>query len=223
MKKITLLAFFLIACLSNDFGQGLITCNSITNKIKFSDVKLINENVFSDKKTSFNKLMRRDIKKINGIIDIIAKNGKHVKFYDKRKNSDDPDQHVYEYMGLMPKINVYLIKEMEYEWTNYIVINPNDGVYIKLWGMPYVSPDGTKLLSSAANLVFQPMPNGVQIISVKQGVFKCLVEYTADGWEPSAAAWKDNTSIYIKKRVPYVLTNTKKDIISYAIMTFVSK
>ena len=218
MSKVLLAFCFMFIYIYNVFGQVFISCKKPLNNSDFIEIKEIDKNAFLDKQHEAYRVMKTNVKKIGKSLIIVSKTRGKIIFTDKIKDIDDVDQKIYEYIGMISGLNLHIIREKEYEWSNYIIVSANNGKCVRLWNMPIVSPDGKKLLAYSANLIYDPMPNGIQIVSIERGVLNCVSEYTTESWEPSAVAWRDNESVYIKKRVPAVLNDKKRDVISYSVM-----
>lgn len=200
-------------------SQNITSCKSGEKNIKITDLTSLNLFGVINKKSTMDFDKGVILKKNKKISIPVADTKKSViNFIDKKNGDDDPKNVSYTYVGVYKKYNLHIVKEVGYETEDYILVNGNSGKCVKLWGVPHLSPDGSKILSYAANIDYDPMPNGIQIIELQGNLFRCMVVYYADDWEPSAVVWKDDKTLYLEKTFPSILSSTKQKKVKYSLV-----
>jgi hypothetical protein len=135
---------------------------------------------------------------------------------DSLSKSDNVDQVTYTYVGFLKEVGFYIIIAQYNETGEYLLINCKTGSKTKVWGLPKLSPNQKRIVSSSNAIGYDVMPNGIQMWEVSQnGELKLEWEYQHTAWAPDDIAWANDSSIYVTKRIPDFLSSTKKEETSY--------
>jgi len=175
------------------------------------------------KKLNFNSSMA-DLKKmpftkINGITKLKLFDSSYIVLKDKGEQTDNIDKKVYHLKGLLLE-RFYVVLANYYETGEYLLIDKKNGNCIALWGEPYVSPDGSHIVSFSGSLDYDMEPNGIQLYDIEADKIKLNWEFKITDWQPEAIAWKGNRTIMVLKVIPDYISSTKKEIKGYSELSF---
>lgn len=136
--------------------------------------------------------------KRKGQIVIATTSGKRV-FTDKVSPDDETQQRTHEYLGFLPKTKEHLIKTSYWEGADYTLIE-SDGSKIKLISPPSYSPNQQNIITSSCGLVYEMMPNSVQVLTRKNGRPALVWKVYPTQWEPVEVFWVFDSVAYLKQQ-----------------------
>jgi hypothetical protein len=119
-------------------------------------------------------------------------------FRDKVFPENEVDDVTYEYLGFFPKLQQHFINVQYYESSELLVLEPS-GNLIKLMGAPAYSPNLERMAVASRGLVYEMMPNGLQLAVRQQGKLKLVWELLPKTWEPVEIFWVTNSTIFLKQ------------------------
>ncbi len=166
-----------------------------------------------------NDLTACNVKKVKGIIKLILANGSNVVLKDKGIGTDDVDKKEYHLKGMLLN-KFYVVLANDYETGEFLLIDKNDGLIVKLWGEPYTSPDKSHIASFSGSLDYDMQPNGIQLYKIDHNNISLDWEYKITDWQPEDIAWKNNKTLIVLKVVPDYISPTKKNIKNYLELSF---
>ncbi len=149
--------------------------------------------------------------KNKGKLIIALANNKKVILKDSLADSDNVEQVIYTYIEHLKDVGFYVIKAQHYETSEYLLINDKTGYKVKIWEKPKLSPDKKHIVASSNSLVYDAMPNGIQMWSLQSGTLNLEWEYKQDEWEPDSIVWAGNSSLYFIKKIPDFVSKTRKE------------
>jgi hypothetical protein len=177
------------------------------SQIGVSDYFSLSEISWSDfeigQKNATNFLIRdtSKIKKKNGVIQLICKNGVK-KYIDHIPNSNDYDENIqtYEYVGSIPILNTYVILGIYWEEFEYILIDKTTGEEIASFNeIPYISPDKTHIISITSSPY--GMNSELSYYSITDMKIKPIVTMQFTNWMAadysSYLYWGNDGSFYV--------------------------
>jgi hypothetical protein len=142
-------------------------------------------------------------------------------FKDCVKTIYDADKIKYHYLGRLLKQNRYLIIKEYYESSEIIVLDSLSGNYSTIWNIPKMAKNDSIFFTISASLGYDIMPNGIQLCKFSNnGRILTEWEFEAKDWEPVNAKWKNDSTIYVEKRIINDYTNREKDKIEYIMITW---
>lgn len=133
--------------------------------------------------------------------------------------SDDVDQVVYEYIGLLKRVNMHLIKVKYYEAGEFLLVNAETGTQTKMWGIPKVSPDKKHIIAASNAVGYDMMPNGIQMWSIIGGELQLDWEYNQEKWAPLDIDWISKDKFCLKRSIPDFVTPDKSEKIFFSEIT----
>lgn len=146
--------------------------------------------LLSNKKKFFSK---------NGILSIKINPNKSVNFVDVRANTDDVDSKKYLFLGCVDILSSFIVQENGYELSSIIMISKN-GNKTNLWSLPYTSRDGRTVVCLSQGIETDLVPNGLQVLQMKNGeVVKSCKTYL-NGYEPQNIRWLNNVTFVLKSQ-----------------------
>lgn len=134
-------------------------------------------------------------------------NGKDKSLTSRITNSSQTSV-VYQYQRFIPAINSHLILVQFTKAKGYLVVNQQTGQEVWLGGLPAVSPNGQRFVSTSMDLTDSRSPNNIEVwINLNNRFFK---EFEATPpWGPYSATWQSDSKIAI----PMVCLDKNKELI----------
>lgn len=135
--------------------------------------------------------------KHKGQIVITTTSSKRV-FTDEISPDDETQQKTHEYLGFLPRTKEHLIQTSYWEGADYTLVE-SDGSKVKLISPPSYSPNQQHILTSSCGLVYEMMPNSVQVLTRKSGRPVLIWKIYPTQWEPAEAFWTSDSVAYLKQ------------------------
>jgi len=136
----------------------------------------------------------------NGIIRLPVAGATAI-FQDNKGEPHDEDIKTFKYLGTYPTLKKYLLEVHVSEDHYYLLVDQKTGLQDTIQGMPYFSPDRTKIFASqdeyedgdedmhlvSANYIYKRVSNRTKVAASDS--YKWLVR---------ECYWKDNKTVYVK-------------------------
>ncbi|MBI1837560.1 MAG: hypothetical protein HYR91_09885 [Flavobacteriia bacterium] len=138
------------------------------------------------------------VTKKNDIFKLKIRNGEYQIFQDVNYNSDSMqmEEARYYYLGQFPAISQYLVNGVFYEYSEYYLINKQNGEKNTIMGRPKISPNKNILANINEMGGFADELFGFQISFLKNKKNQLIEIYNDFKWYPMDFVWdKDNTLI----------------------------
>ncbi len=137
-----------------------------------------------------NKIFRR----FETYIEIKLNNGEWLKVHANPIYDEYDDIFIKHYKSL----NFVLLRTQWGEGNGYKLVNTETGKITRIYGMPYFSKDGTKMISIGSDLVANYSMNGIDIYNIEKGSIKKVFSIRPEYWGTNSALWIDDNSVILK-------------------------
>lgn len=131
------------------------------------------------------------------ILKLKFSNGKHLDLVDDDSHTDS--RVLYHCLDYFPDEGLFLVHGALYEGTDYFFVCEKTGKTISLGGMPFFSPDRTRVAASNVDIIAGYDFNGIRIFRINNDELKSELELAPGEWGPQNPRWVSETEIVFEK------------------------
>lgn len=97
----------------------------------------------------------------------------------------------HRYTGYLKKIRSHLIELHRYEGGSYLLVDDSTGIKTRIPGVPVISPDGRRFVSTNFDIGAAYDPNLIEVWNVESRKPRKEFYLESERWSPSDAVWRD--------------------------------
>ncbi len=105
----------------------------------------------------------------------------------------------YNFEHYFASINYYLLHVQEVEGQSWLLVNRSTGNKYPLSGLPYISPDKTRLITISEDLESGFSFNGMELYTIYKDSIHREFQIQPIAWGPAEARWINNKQLLLKE------------------------